>query len=318
MKVYVKPTDFNSKLIESITSYMDLYVAESRILKVQIPKLTKVYEGMFTTALPYTVANWSIRIGVFRSLNRQIEFANLPDNRYVSVLRNFLTGALAGAIGAFLTNPLLKLHIANHRLHSQGGVGSSYNSIYDSIFIENKFTENRNNIINRLRVLYRYSSIITLRGLVQGGLTMGAYHSLVQTELQKDKELEQEKLEKIFASKVSFITSTNPLLEKLIRVGEFDDLYAKGRLMYSSILNTSIFTGMLAGVLMSRFDLAFHYLIKEALANKDKRLNFNKEYKKLKTQKIFGKNLRYLYIANSMRYAALFATWNSLENYLFN
>lgn len=48
-----------------------------------------------------------------------------------------------------------------------------YSALYDTIFMENKFNENRKSIVNRFKVLYRYSFIITLRGFIQGAISFG-------------------------------------------------------------------------------------------------------------------------------------------------
>lgn len=67
--------------------------------------------------------------------------------------------------------------MSGHIAQSQNNVRYDYKTIYDAIFVETKFNENKNNVFKRMKILYRYSSLITFRGFLQGMLSVGMYEN---------------------------------------------------------------------------------------------------------------------------------------------
>lgn len=195
----------------------------------------------------------------------------------------------------------MKLSIANHIIHSTGvikeskGSKISFRNRYDSIFLENKFVENKDSIFKRLKVIYRYSQIIALRGVIQGAVVLGTYNTMLESENYTNRE---EKLAKVITMK-TYITSTNPVLAKLISTGYFDRTNVENKESYRKILKSSIISGLLVSLTMTHFDLAFHYIVKEALENKEKKINFFDKLKAFRARKIYGKNIRYLLVSSS-------------------
>jgi len=187
----------------------------------------------------------------------------------------------------------LKLSIANHIIHSTGvikeskGSKISFRNRYDSIFLENKFVENKDSIFKRLKVIYRYSQIIAV--------VLGTYNTMLESENYTNRE---EKLAKVITMK-TYITSTNPVLAKLISTGYFDRTNVENKESYRKILKSSIISGLLVSLTMTHFDLAFHYIVKEALENKEKKINFFDKLKAFRARKIYGKNIRYLLVSSS-------------------
>jgi hypothetical protein len=53
---------------------------------------------------------------------------------------------------------------------------------------------------------------------------------------------------------------------------------------------------------MSHFDLAFHYILKEALIHGDTKINLKKKFKAFRAQKIYGKNIKYLLVSSSFNF----------------
>ena len=88
MRVVMNPTSFNSAIVDSLKTNIEQYVGDSRVFPMKVPKLNYFYRGVMTTALPYTVTNWSIRIALFRKLQPLWEGKDI----LVSTGANFASG----------------------------------------------------------------------------------------------------------------------------------------------------------------------------------------------------------------------------------
>jgi len=157
----MNPNNYNQKLAVAITDNMNSYVGHSKIIGNDIPKLSYLYKGFFTTAIPYTIANWGLRIAIFRLLNFNRESAI---EKFGATCASSFIG---GFIASFATTPLYKMYLSNHYLQSQGMKRFTYKSMYDGFFIETKYASNKNNFRNKFSIWYRYSTAIALRGGIQ-------------------------------------------------------------------------------------------------------------------------------------------------------
>mmetsp|Transcript_25544 Transcript_25544/g.22698 ORF Transcript_25544/g.22698 Transcript_25544/m.22698 type:complete len:235 (+) Transcript_25544:259-963(+) len=234
----MNPTSFNQKITEAIVTNMDTYMGESKMFGEKIPKINYVYSGFLTTCIPYTVANWGIRIAIFRKLNVARE--STLEQAFVTYTSAFM----AGMIGSFLTVPLYKLYISNHHLQSMGKNQSDFKTIYDSFFIETKFKSNKSSLKNKLSIWYRYSSEIALRGGFQSLIALGSYSFSVHLNTKSGNcTLDKDEYSK-------YITSTNPILDKLKSFGYFRSENSEKQSHYIIILKASIYAGILTSAVM--------------------------------------------------------------------
>ena len=113
LRVCTKPTDFNASVVDSLTSMMDNLLRESRFFTRPIPSFKSVYKCFFTVSMPYTTLNWGVRVGAFRFINSNIIDKTQNEYSLYNVFSRFIWGGIAGAIGSFITVPMLKLQLAN-------------------------------------------------------------------------------------------------------------------------------------------------------------------------------------------------------------
>ena len=303
MRVLMSPTSFNQKLAPSLVTNMDNYMGESKIFNQKIPKFQYIYKGALTTSIPYTVSNWGLRISFFRNLNFTRESV------VEQCLLTYTAAFVSGVLGSFLTAPLYKLYLSNHHLQSLGKMDYKYKTIYDSVFVETKYANNKNNYKKKFGIWYRYSTAISLRGGVQSGIALGTFsfysHLLKLRGVSEDESYQF----------VDFITSSNPLLDKLMNLNYYKDNTSDKKDEYRIILKSSFFAAFFTSIIMSGVDLYFTQILKDALINKNKKLNFRKQLTKLRRKNIVGKNIMFLLFANGLRYFSLLTTWNLLEEY---
>ena len=179
---------------------------------VKIPQLRMVYKSMLSASIPYSLSNWGLRMFLHRNLKYLISQTGYAGEGMIQYLSFYLIAGVWGAISSFVTTPLLKILISAHYAQSLNNYKYKYATIYESIFIETKFKENKKSLFKRLQIFYRYSGLIALRGCIQSMIILGTFDSINLYTGKKDQVKEKPK---------QFVTSENPLLSRLKRLGLF-------------------------------------------------------------------------------------------------
>ena len=114
-----------------------------------------------------------------------------------------------------------------------------------------------------------------------------------------------------------FLSSFNPLLERLKTSGYFKSRVASERGEYTNVLIGSMIAGFVVSIFTSHFDMVFHNGLSQSLINQADKFSIRAHFSEMRKQKIFGKNMIYLFIANTMRYTALLSISNFFEMHLY-
>ncbi|CAI2372832.1 unnamed protein product [Moneuplotes crassus] len=304
MKVIMDPSSFNHKLASAVTTNIDHYMGHSKLIQQKIPKFSYIYKGVLSTSIPYTFANWGSRLLIFTNLKRSY------DSSLMQCLNYYLTAFVAGFVSSLVTTPLCKMYYSNHHLQSVGNINFTFRTIYDAIFIETRYSNPRKTFYQKLQIWYKHALVIALRGGFQSTILLGTFSFIGNRSTIQGTEKESE------TEVAEFITSDNPLLQKLKNLNTYASLLSDKADYYRATLKASLYVASFGAVSLSFFDLVFGILLKDSIIHK-KNINLQ-ALKQIKINNLVGKNLVILAIPNFMRYFALLWTCRLIEPDLFN
>lgn len=201
------------------------------------------------------------------------------------------------------------MHMSNHYLHSKQVANYDYKTIYDSVFIETKYAKPKKTLFQKLRIWYRYSGPIALRGGIQGAATLGTFASFRSRISARGINTESEDVLS------DYITSENPVISKLKSTGFLKNILVDQADEYRIGLVATLYSSVFGSIIMTGVDFYFLQALKQGLVKKDKKLNLRQKIAKIRTKQVGVKSIAFLFTSNLMRFVPMIWAISLIEEF---